>query len=96
MIVRVFEVQNTTDGTMENQVKILLDSFGLFNKVITYVKNESSNLNTLTNDLKFVVSCSPLQLSTPFVKPCNVKSSYYATNDTKRFQDFSKLNLKII
>ncbi len=40
MTVRVFEVQNTTNGTMENQVKILLDSFGLLNKVITYVKNE--------------------------------------------------------
>ncbi len=61
MIVRVFEVQNTTNGTMENQVKILFDSFGLLNKVITYVKNESSSLNTLTNVLKYVVSYSPFQ-----------------------------------
>jgi hypothetical protein len=73
--IRVFEVQNSTDGTMKNQVKILLDSFGLLNKVITYVKNESSNLNTLTNALKYVVSCSSLQLSTPSARPCNVKSS---------------------
>jgi hypothetical protein len=68
-------VQNTTDGTMENQVKILFDSFGLLDKVITYVKKEGPNLNTLTNALKYVVSSSPLQLSTPFVRPCNVKSS---------------------
>jgi len=60
---------------MKNQVKILLDSFGLLNKVITYVRNESSSLNTLTNVVKYVVSYSPLQLSTPFVRPCNVKSS---------------------
>jgi hypothetical protein len=33
------------------------------------------NLNTLTNALKYVVSSSPLQLSTQFVRPCNVKSS---------------------
>jgi hypothetical protein len=73
--VRVFEVQNTIDGTMDNQVKILLDSFGLLDNVIIYIKNESSNLNTLTNVfLKYVVSCSPPQLSTPFVTPCNVKS----------------------
>ncbi len=75
MTVRVFEVQNTIDGTMDNQVKILLDSFGLLDNVIIYIKNESSNLNTLTNVfLKYVVSCSPPQLSTPFVTPCNVKS----------------------
>ncbi len=63
-----------TNEIMKNQVKILLDSFGLLNEVITYVKNESSSLNTLTNVVKYVVS-SPLQLSTPFVRPCNVKSS---------------------
>jgi hypothetical protein len=33
----VFEMQNTTSATMANQVKILLDSFGLFDKVIIYV-----------------------------------------------------------
>jgi hypothetical protein len=75
VIVRIFEVQNTIDGTMESQVKILLDSFGLLDKVIIYIKNEGSNLNTLTNALKYVVSCFPLQLSTLFVRPCNVKST---------------------
>ncbi len=39
--VRVFEVQNIIDGTIENQVKILLDSFGLLDKVIIYIKNET-------------------------------------------------------
>jgi hypothetical protein len=31
--VGAFEMQNTTNATMANQVKILLDSFGLFDKV---------------------------------------------------------------
>jgi hypothetical protein len=34
---------------MANQVKVLLDFLGLFNKVkLTYLNNEGSNINTLT------------------------------------------------
>jgi hypothetical protein len=45
-------------------VKILFDSFGLCDKVIVHVK-DGSNLNTLTNALKFVVFCFSFQLPTP-------------------------------
>jgi hypothetical protein len=55
----VFEVQNIVSATMENQVKVLLDSFGLLDKIIVYVKDEGSNLNTLTNDLKFIIYYFP-------------------------------------
>jgi hypothetical protein len=40
----------------------LLDAYGLKNKIITYVKDEGSNLNALTNALKFVVKCEALRL----------------------------------
>jgi hypothetical protein len=63
-------VQNTIGATITNQVKILLSSFGSFNKVIGYVKNEGSNLNTLTNALNSVVSYSPFQLPSTFVGSC--------------------------
>jgi len=66
--VEVFEVQNTTCAIMENQIKILLDSFGLLDKVIVYVKRKGSNLNTLTKILKFAVFCSCFQLLAPFVQ----------------------------
>ncbi len=69
MIVGVFELQNIDGVAMANQVNILLDSFGSLNKVIAYVKDKSSNLNTLTNVLKFMVFYFPLQLL-PFVKLC--------------------------
>jgi hypothetical protein len=91
VIVRVFEVQNTIDETIKNQVKILLDSFGLLNKVITYVKNEGSNLNTLTNALKYVFSCSLLQLFTSFVRPCNVKKFTMPLITPKFVKFFQKL-----
>lgn len=60
VIVRVLEVQNMIGATMENLVKILLYSFGLLDKIIAYVKNKGSNLNTLTNVLKYVVFCFAL------------------------------------
>jgi hypothetical protein len=45
---------------MANQVKFILDTFGLLGKVIDYVKDEDSNLNTSTNVLNSnVVSCFP-------------------------------------
>jgi hypothetical protein len=44
----------------------LLDAYGLRNKIITYVKDEGSNLNTLTNALNFVVKCETLGLEESF------------------------------
>ncbi len=38
-------------------MKILLDSFGLLDKIIAYVKNKGSNLNTSTNVFKYIVFC---------------------------------------
>jgi hypothetical protein len=44
----------------------LLDAYGLRNKIMTYVKDEGSNLNTLTSDLKCVVKCETLSLKESF------------------------------
>jgi hypothetical protein len=52
---------------MVNWVNFLLDSFGLFEKIIAYVKNKGFNLNILTITLTFVMSCSTIQLTCPFV-----------------------------
>jgi hypothetical protein len=40
----------------------LLNAYGLRNKIIEYVKDEGSNLNTLTNALTFVIKCETLGL----------------------------------
>jgi len=65
----IFEVHNTTSVPMANQVKSLLDSFGLLDKVIAYVKNEMFNVNILTFALTFIVSSFVFQLA------CHVKGS---------------------
>jgi hypothetical protein len=81
-------------------MKILLDSFSLFDKVIAFVKDECPNLNTLTNALKSIVFCSPFQLPTPFVGLCfdhaMSKVAQYATNDAKVYLGFKKVSLKAI
>jgi hypothetical protein len=65
-----FKVHNTIGVTIANHVKSLLDSFRLLDKVITYVKDEGSNLNTLTFALTFIVSCFAFQQACPFVGSC--------------------------
>jgi hypothetical protein len=55
VIIDLFEVHDTISATMANQVKTLLNSFNLFNKIVACVKDEGSNLSTLT----FVISCLP-------------------------------------
>jgi hypothetical protein len=70
VIVGVFEVKNIIGASMANQVKIILDSFSLLDKLIAYVKDESSNLNILINALKSIVLYSHFQLPTPFIGSC--------------------------
>jgi hypothetical protein len=43
-----------------------LDKYGLRNKNKSYNKDESSNLNTMTSALKFVIKCEALGLEEIF------------------------------
>jgi len=51
----LFKVIETIAQTLIGNLIELLDAYGLRNKIIAYVKDEGSNLNTLTNALIFVV-----------------------------------------
>jgi formate-dependent nitrite reductase membrane component NrfD len=94
----ILEVQNIVGVAMAIQVKVLLNPFGLINKIITYVKDEGSNLATLTSILAFVVFCFPLQLPCPFVGFCfghaMSKVTQYAIDDVKMCFGFIQVNLK--
>ncbi len=48
---------------MAKQVKVLLGSFSLLDKIIVYVKDEWFDLIALTIILTLVVSCSLLKLA---------------------------------
>jgi hypothetical protein len=93
-----FEVHNTASVAMANRVRLLLNSFALLDKVIAYIKDERSNLNTLTFPLAFVVSYFALQLTCPFVGSCfghaMSKATQYVTKDNEFYVGFSYINLK--
>ncbi len=56
----LFEVIDITKQALARNLIDLLDIYGLKNKIITYVKDEGSTLNTLTITLKFIVKCEAL------------------------------------
>jgi hypothetical protein len=61
----LFELTNMFGVVMATQVKDLLSLYNLLNKLITYVKDENSNLSTLAQSLTLVFSCGPLEFTTP-------------------------------
>jgi hypothetical protein len=62
----LFKVIKIIGQTLAKNFIDLLDAYGLKNKIITYVKCEGSNLNTLTGVLKFVVKCEVFNLEESF------------------------------
>jgi hypothetical protein len=66
LILTKFEVTKMARITMATQVKDLLSSYSLYDKLIAYVKDGGGcNLSTLTQTLNFVVTCALLGLVTP-------------------------------
>ncbi len=76
----LFENVETTRQALARNLIDLLDAYGLRNKIITYVKDEGSNLNTLTNALKFVVKCEALGLEESF------QGTYFGHGFSKAYQ----------
>jgi hypothetical protein len=62
----LFEAIKIIGQVLARNLIDLLDVYGLRNKIIAYVKDEGSNLNTLTSALKFVVRCETLGLEESF------------------------------
>jgi hypothetical protein len=56
-MIRLFIVENIVGVTMVEQTKSLLREFGLFNKMVAFVKVEGTNLTMMTTTLKNIVSC---------------------------------------
>jgi len=70
---------------LTNNLTKLLDQYELRNKMITYVKDEGSNLYTMTIALKYFVKCEVLGLDesfqgTYFGHVFSMTSQYVTTN----------------
>jgi len=94
----LFEIVATTGQTLARNLIKLLDAYGLRNKIITYVKDEGSNLNTLTNALKFVVKYESLGLEESFQGICFghdfSKACQYATTNDKVCKNLKYVSIK--
>jgi hypothetical protein len=71
---------------------------GLNIHVFGYVKDEGSNLATMTSTLTFVMSCEVLGLSTPFVGSCwghvMFKCYQYVIVDSKACANLLSISIK--
>jgi hypothetical protein len=61
----LFEAIDTFGVAIATQVKELLSSYNLLDKLIAYVKDKGGNMSTLARALSFVVSCARLKLVVP-------------------------------
>jgi hypothetical protein len=66
----LFETIETISQALAKNLKELLDSYGLSKKIIPYIKDEGTNLNSMTTDLKFVVNCEVFGLEESFNGTC--------------------------
>ncbi len=55
-----FETPNTIGATVAKKFKPLLAKFQFTHKIIAYVKDEGSDLNTLVATFSIILSCEPL------------------------------------
>jgi hypothetical protein len=62
MLHNLFEVINTFRKTLIKNLIELLKIYNLREKIITYVKYEGSNLNTMTSTLNTIISCDIVSL----------------------------------
>jgi hypothetical protein len=80
-----FEAIDTFGIAMVTQLKKLLLSYNLLDKLITYMKDKRGNLSTLARVLSSMVSCVPLKLATPWQGSCFghvfSKTCQYVHND---------------
>jgi hypothetical protein len=68
--IRLFEANDIIGIRLAKQLKALLEKLGLTSKVLCYVKNERTKLETMTIALKSTISCEVLSLPIPFVGAC--------------------------
>jgi len=62
MLHNLFEVINTFRKTLIKNLIELLKIYNLREKIITYVKYEGFNLNTMTSTLNTIISCDIVSL----------------------------------
>ncbi len=83
---------------MAKKLTKLLDSYALRKKIIAYVKDEGSNMNTMITTLKSIVSCDMLGLEESFQDiyfgHAFSKACQYAIIKEKNCKDLQYVSIK--
>jgi len=66
----LFEVHKTIGLSMVNQLRSLFEKYDLMHCMITFVKNEGSNLMSMATTLCSIVDCRPLKLQQVYEGMC--------------------------
>jgi hypothetical protein len=70
MTIGLFETIKIMNQALATNPTKLFNQYGLRKKIITYVKDEGSNLTTMTTALKSIVRCEILGLDESFQSTC--------------------------
>jgi hypothetical protein len=94
----LFEANDPIGQVVTRQLKVMLENFGFASKLLCYVKDEGTNLTTMTITLKSVISCKALNLLAPLNGACfghvMSKTTQYVINDDKVAKDFGPISVK--
>lgn len=97
MTVGLFEALDTLGFALVEVVKCMLQPFQLVDKVVAYVKDDSSNLATLVASLSSMVTYRPFGMALPHVGTCfghaMSKACQYATMNEKVCRGVSKVRI---
>jgi hypothetical protein len=98
VIVGLFEVDETIGKSMVVWFKSLLSKFGLMHHVITFMKDEGSNLSTMATTLCFIIICQPLKFNHvyegTYFGHVMSKVCQYAINNDKVSKGLMQVNVK--
>jgi hypothetical protein len=96
----LFEVIDTRNVIMAPKLQELLDKFSLTTKILTYVRDKGSNLQTCANAFTSIVLCNYLGLLKPFYGSCLghalLNVCQYAITDEKVVVKLSFALIKVV
>jgi hypothetical protein len=94
----LFEMNELMDNPWFTQLQSLLEKIGLLHRVISFVKNESTNLATMATTLHFIVDYEPLKslrvYEGTWFRHVMFKAYQSNTNDNKVFVGLQHVSVK--
>jgi len=97
-IVGLSKVNETTNLCMAQQLRTLVEKFGLIHRALTFVKYEGNNLTSMAITLHSIIDYEFLNFQQVYEGTCFghvlFKACQYATNDDKVSMGLSQVSVK--